>query len=67
MSALLAILRPPFDKSWRAYYGAVGRDMVTSGQQLFLAITFLPHQAYVSADAIVRTLWRLYVSRKNLL
>ena len=67
MSALLAILRPPFDKSWRAYYGAVGRDLITSAQQLFLAVTFLPHQAYVSADAIVRTLWRLYVSRRNLL
>ncbi|HEX2779130.1 MAG TPA: hypothetical protein VHM30_06510, partial [Gemmatimonadaceae bacterium] len=67
VSAILAILRPPFDKSWRAYYAAVGRDLVTSGQQLFIAITFLPHQAFVSADAILRTLWRLYVSRKKLL
>ena len=44
---------------WRAYYAAVGRDAATSMQQLALAIAFLPHQAWVSVDAIVRTLWRL--------
>ena len=27
---LLALLRPPLDKSWRAYYAAVGRDATTS-------------------------------------
>ncbi|HEV8455446.1 MAG TPA: glucoamylase family protein [Gemmatimonadales bacterium] len=32
-----------------------------------LAIVFLPHQAWVSADAIVRTLWRMAVSRRHLL
>ena len=32
-----------------------------------LAITFLPHQAWVSADAIVRTLWRLCVAQRQLL
>ena len=66
-SLLLAVLRPPFDKSWRAYYGAIGRDAVTSVQQLALAIVFLPHQAIVSADAIGRTLWRLGLTRRHLL
>ncbi|HEX9054053.1 MAG TPA: glucoamylase family protein [Gemmatimonadales bacterium] len=67
VSLLLALLRPPMDKSWRAYYGEVGRDAVTSAQQVGLAIAFLPHQAWVSADAIVRTLWRLAVTRRRLL
>jgi cyclic beta-1,2-glucan synthetase len=67
VALLLAALRPPFDRSWRAYYAGVGRDAVTSAQQVMLAITFLPHQAWVSADAIVRTLWRLFVSRRLLL
>jgi cyclic beta-1,2-glucan glucanotransferase len=67
VSLLLALLRPPMDKSWRAYYGEVGRDAVTSAQQVALAIVFLPHQAWVSADAIVRTLWRLAVTRRKLL
>src|SRR5690606_39091183 len=67
VSLLLALVRPPFDKSWRAYYGAVGRDAVTSAKQVALAVAFLPHQAWVSVDAILRTLWRLFVSRRALL
>jgi cyclic beta-1,2-glucan glucanotransferase len=67
VSLLLALLQPPLDKSWRAYYAAVGRDTATSIQQVALAIVFLPHQAWVSADAIVRTLWRMAVSRRHLL
>ena len=67
VSLLLAVLRPPFDKSWRAYYAAVGRDAAVSAQQVALAIAFLPHQAWISADAIARTLWRLFVSRRRLL
>jgi cellobiose phosphorylase len=67
VSLLLAVVRPPFDKSWRAYYRTVGHDAVTSAQQVGVAIAFLPHQAWISADAIVRTLWRLFVSRRHLL
>ncbi len=61
------LLRPPLDRSWRAYYGAVGRDAVTSAQQLGLALVFLAHQAWISVDAIGRTLWRMGVSRRLLL
>ena len=67
VSLLLALLRPPLDKSWRAYYAAVGRDAVVSIQQIALALVFLPHQAWVSADAIVRTKWRMLVTRRRLL
>jgi cyclic beta-1,2-glucan synthetase len=67
VSLLLALVRPPADKSWRAYYATVGQDAWLSVQQLSLAIAFLPHQAGVCADAIVRTLWRLFVSKRHLL
>lgn len=63
----LAVVRPPRDQSWFAYYAAVWRDAATSVQQVALAATFLPHQAVVSADGIIRTLIRLFVSKKNLL
>ena len=66
-AAFLSVIRPPRGTSWRAYYAAVGRDMVTSAHQFALALVFLPHQAVVSADAILRTLWRLAVSHRNLL
>jgi cyclic beta-1,2-glucan synthetase len=67
VSLLMALLRPPLDKSWRAYYETVWEDAVTSARQVALAVAFLPHQALVSADAILRTLWRLSVSRRHLL
>ncbi|MDP9176783.1 MAG: carbohydrate-binding protein [Gemmatimonadota bacterium] len=66
-SLLLASLRPPRDQSWPAYYAAVARDAGVSMQQFVLAVTFLPHQAVVSADAIIRTLIRLGVTKRNLL
>lgn len=67
VSLSIALLRPPFDKSWRAYYAAVARDAATSWQQFLLTTAFLPHQAWISADAIARTLWRLSVSKRRLL
>ncbi|HTL05800.1 MAG TPA: hypothetical protein VL241_08645, partial [Gemmatimonadales bacterium] len=67
VAVLLAVVRPPRDKSWRAYYRAVGQDALVSAKQVGLAIAFLPHQAWVSADAILRTLWRLLMSRRRLL
>jgi cyclic beta-1,2-glucan synthetase len=67
VSLLLAAVRVPADKSWRAYYASVARDAGTSLQQAALAVLFLAHQAWVSVDAIVRTLWRLGVTQRNLL
>ncbi|MEO8226837.1 MAG: glucoamylase family protein, partial [Gemmatimonadota bacterium] len=67
LSLLIPALRPPLDLSWRGYYGALFRDAVAAARQLALTVVFLPHQAVVSADAIVRTLYRVFVSRKHLL
>jgi cyclic beta-1,2-glucan synthetase len=67
IGVLLALVGPSADKSLRAYYGAVGRDALVSAQQVALAVVFLPHQAWLSLDAIGRTLWRLMVSRRRLL
>jgi cyclic beta-1,2-glucan synthetase len=67
LNVLLAAVQPPLDRSWRAYYVAVGHDTVVSARQALFTIAFLPHQAWISADAILRTLWRLGVSRRNLL
>ncbi|MEO8579273.1 MAG: glucoamylase family protein [Gemmatimonadales bacterium] len=66
-SLLISLVRPPRDQSWLAYYLAVGRDATTNLQQFALAVVFLPHQAVVSADAIIRTLYRLFISHRSLL
>ena len=67
LATLVAALRPPADQSWRAYYAAIFRDAGLGVQQYLLALTFLPHQAVISADAILRTLSRLGFTKRNLL
>ena len=42
-------------------------DLAASARQALLTATFLAHQAWVMADAIGRTLWRMIVSRQHLL
>ena len=66
-SLALALVRPPRDKSWRAYYRAVAQDAIVSLQQAALSLAFLPHQTLISLDAIIRTLYRLCVSRRKML
>ncbi|MGD8727293.1 MAG: glucoamylase family protein, partial [Gemmatimonadales bacterium] len=53
--------------SKRNHLRAVRNDVVMAALQSLLAITVLAHQARLMSDAIVRTLWRLYVSKRNLL
>ena len=60
VALLLVVFRLPPGQVARAWYTPVG-DAATSMQQLALAIAFC-HQAWISVDAIVRTLWRLLVS-----
>ncbi|CAN5166436.1 hypothetical protein BH09GEM1_BH09GEM1_23090 [soil metagenome] len=63
----LGILRPPRRESWAPYYAALLRDASLSLQQFILGVVMLPHQAMVAADAIVRTLHRVFASHRNLL
>ncbi|MEE8573593.1 MAG: glucoamylase family protein, partial [Gemmatimonadota bacterium] len=53
--------------SKRNHLRAVRNDVVVAALQSLLAITVLAHQAWLMVDATGRTLWRLYVSRRNLL
>jgi len=51
----------------RSHLTAWGQDVALASSQIGLLITFLPHQAWLMADAICRTLYRLTISRRNLL
>jgi cyclic beta-1,2-glucan synthetase len=44
----------------------LGNTLMTAAQGILL-FTLVPYRAYISADAIIRTLYRLYVSKRNLL
>jgi cyclic beta-1,2-glucan synthetase len=51
----------------RSHLGALGADLRLALAQSALMISFLAHQAWLMADAITRTLVRLFVTRRQLL
>ena len=53
--------------SKRSHVRAVGRDLVLAGSQTMLTITMLAHQAWLMADAMLRSLIRVYMTHRNLL
>jgi cyclic beta-1,2-glucan synthetase len=53
--------------SRRSHVRAVGADVTLAAAQVGLGVTFLAHQAWLMVDAIVRTVVRLYATRRNLL
>src|ERR1019366_403092 len=53
--------------SKRSHRRAVGADVALAATQVGLGFTFLAHQAWLMVDAILRTLARLYATRRNLL
>jgi cyclic beta-1,2-glucan synthetase len=53
--------------SVRSHLYALRSDIWLAAAQTAFLITFLAHQAWLMADAVTRTLFRLFVSRRNLL
>ena len=62
-----SFLKKPDDVSWRNYFNATFELLVNNLLQHTWTIITLPYEAFVNADAIARTLWRMFVSHKNLL
>ena len=53
--------------SKRSHLRAVGADVALAAAHVGLGLAFLAHQAWLMGDAILRTVTRLYVTRRNLL
>jgi cyclic beta-1,2-glucan synthetase len=53
--------------SKRSHLRAVGADVALAAAHVGLGFTFLAHQAWLMVDAILRTLVRLYATRRKLL
>lgn len=65
---VFAALRPPReDVSFRSHFGALRADVRLALFQMALLVVFLAHQAWLMADAILRTLIRLGITRRHLL
>ncbi len=67
LATLVNVLRRPADLPWSMHLrGAAGSGGRQLGQ-IFLTLAFLPYDAFISLDAIGRTLLRLLVTHKRLL
>jgi len=67
LQALAALLPQRPGITLRSHLRALGDDGWLAVLQIALALTFLAHQALLMVDAILRTLYRLFVSHRNLL
>lgn len=65
--AAMGILRKPSGLPWRMHLQDVSQSSLRQLAQTLIMLVFLPYDAYVSLDAIFRTLYRLFVTRKSLL
>ena len=56
---------------WRLYgrghWRALGQEALLAGLQLLFSFAFLARLAWLSLDAVLRTLFRLFISRKRML
>jgi len=62
-----SILPKTRDATARGHFSALAHDVAFGTAMVALKIVLMAHNAWMMGDAIVRTLYRLFVSRKNLL
>jgi cellobiose phosphorylase len=67
LSALVNGLSKPVDLPWAMHLRGMAASYGRQLGQIFLTLAFLPYDAFISLDAIGRTLLRLLVTRKRLL
>ncbi|HMJ45908.1 MAG TPA: hypothetical protein VK498_01175, partial [Ferruginibacter sp.] len=63
----LELFRKPPDVIFLQHFIYTSRSGLNSFYQQLLDLTFLPYEVYLNTDAILRTLWRMFISRKKLL
>ncbi len=67
LPAVLGIIPRRLNLSQRRHWHAVASDLGMAVLQLGLLVTLIASQAWLMSDAIVRTLFRLFVRRRRLL
>ncbi len=67
LAVLTEFLRKPKDLPFYLHSRNVGEALARQSAQAILTIAFLPYDAVISLDAVTRTLWRLFFSRRHLL
>ncbi|HEY5297339.1 MAG TPA: glucoamylase family protein [Verrucomicrobiae bacterium] len=67
LSVLMEFFSRPKERIFIQHFNNVGRTFFQQSCQFFLTAAFLPYDAAISLDAILRTLTRLFFTRRNLL
>ena len=67
LSAGLSLLRKPKDIAVRQHIAVALRNALRQLAQTTLSLACLPHEAFYSVDAVVRTTWRTLLTRRHLL
>ncbi len=61
------IIRKPKEHTWRLHIHDTGHDLLNMIAVPLFTLAFLPFEAYISLDAIVRSCWRMKISHRSLL
>jgi cellobiose phosphorylase len=67
LAVLLEAVQRPADLPWHVHLSGVAESAGRHFGQMFLTLAFLPYDALVSMDAVLRTLARLLLTRRRLL
>ncbi len=67
LSAFTEFFAKPAEMPFAAHVAAWGRNSANVAHRGLLSVACLPFEAAFSVDAVLRTLWRLLVTRRNLL
>jgi cyclic beta-1,2-glucan synthetase len=62
-----SMMTHPRGIAWTSHFWSVWEDLRTNTAQFALTFALVPHQAWLMPDAIIRTLYRRFISRKHLL
>lgn len=65
--SLYSLFHWPKDRPLKGHLKNIGIETRDHIIQISLSIVFLPHQTYLNLDAIIRTLYRMIISKKHLL
>ncbi len=61
------LLSHPKNISWASHFRGVWEDFLINTAQVGLSIVCIAHQAYLKTDAIIRVIYRKFISRRKLL
>ncbi|MDZ4858747.1 MAG: glucoamylase family protein [Candidatus Hydrogenedentes bacterium] len=67
LSAIAELARKPVDLDWFTHFRAYQPDMAHRAAQVLFNIIFLPYEAFLSLDAVTRTLARVWWTRRRML